>query len=427
MTTLSMWASNLLGETDPVYENNVFTATPQYQLLRSMAILGANASGKSNLVKAFYAFVTAVAQSTKDERILAEYIKPFVLNTATKHEPSFFQLIFILDGAQYRYGFEATNKAIHSEWLYYTETDLLKEKKCFSREESLVKVGANFTEGKDIAKGRLFTPTELFLSVVAKHRQNGVAGKVAAYIKEIGILSGIEDESLVDLVNNFYADDKSKTQLANALALLQEADIDIVGITENVKPNTHFSATVAKLIEEGEISAPETLHFITERTVYDPQGNPTEEKYKDDFESMESEGTQQFFKFSAFLLDTLAHGKTLVVDEFDARLHPKLSRKIVSLFNNPDTNPHNAQLIFTTHNASLLNPNLLRRDQICFVEKDRFGVSSLVNLAEYMPDDGVEPLEKEYLMGRFGAVPLVENMDAALKKAFQTPPTENTK
>ena len=90
MTTLSMWASNLPDKTDPVYENNVFTATPRYQLLRSMAILGANASGKSNLVKAFYAFVTTVAQSTKDERILAEYIKPFVLNTLPNRSLPFF-------------------------------------------------------------------------------------------------------------------------------------------------------------------------------------------------------------------------------------------------------------------------------------------------------------------------------------------------
>lgn len=414
VTTLSMWAANLKSKDNPVYTENVFEATPKYTLLKSMALFGANASGKSNLVKAFFALASTVSHSAANENWLSEYITPFSLSEETAEKPSFFEMVFILNGVIYRYGFEATKHEVVSEWLYGRRTT--QESYYFKRKKQEVKINTrHFNEAVPFAKNKLFHPYALFISSVSEFNKAGVAAQIANYISEIGVISGIDDEAMNIAVNAFMQDNKNR---AKAISLLIEADIAI----ENVLPSAtkqKLHPEIKKLIDRGIIDLPEGLPYKSYRKRYSNRGDVAG-TVEADFEEFESEGTQHFFKLCAFILDTLEHGKILVIDEFDARLHPKLSRKIVSLFNMPHTNPHNAQLIFTSHNVTLLNPYLLRRDQICFIEKNRYGVSSLVNMAEYDIKDLRQSFEKAYMMDKFGATPWVEGLDITVEKLLST-------
>jgi AAA15 family ATPase/GTPase len=135
------------------------------------------------------------------------------------------------------------------------------------------------------------------------------------------------------------------------------------------------------------------------------------------FSQSESEGTIKYFGLAGPIIDTLDNGKILVIDELDSKLHPLLTQKIISLFNSIETNPKNAQLVFTTHDTNLLSANIFRRDQIWFAQKDRYGASTLYSLAEYIiPVRNDASFEKDYLAGKYGAVPSFKNF----KKLFNS-------
>jgi hypothetical protein len=123
----------------------------------------------------------------------------------------------------------------------------------------------------------------------------------------------------------------------------------------------------------------------------------------------ESEGTQKLFAMAGPLVDTLENGRILVIDELDARLHPLITREIISLFNSNQTNPHNAQLIFMTHDTNILSHKFFRRDQIWFAEKDKFGATHLYSLAEYKIRNDAS-FENDYIQGRYGAVPFIGDL-----------------
>jgi uncharacterized protein len=130
----------------------------------------------------------------------------------------------------------------------------------------------------------------------------------------------------------------------------------------------------------------------------------------------ESEGTKKLISLSGPLVDTLQRGRILIVDELDARLHPLLTQKIIRLFNDPRSNPNHAQLIFATHDTNLLDNHLLRRDQIWFTEKDRQGASHLYSLADFKVRNDAS-FEKDYIQGRFGAIPYLGNLHFIVEDA----------
>ncbi len=132
------------------------------------------------------------------------------------------------------------------------------------------------------------------------------------------------------------------------------------------------------------------------------------------FEVNESEGTLKYFSFAYPILHALDAGTRLIIDELGAKLHPTLLEHIVGLFNNATTNPRNAQLIFTTHDTNLLSSHLFRRDQIWFTQKDIYGASRLFSLAEYKVRSNA-PFERDYLLGKFGATPIIGNPNYALQ------------
>ncbi|MDS3860371.1 AAA family ATPase [Thermosynechococcaceae cyanobacterium BACA0444] len=130
-------------------------------------------------------------------------------------------------------------------------------------------------------------------------------------------------------------------------------------------------------------------------------------------EQEESEGTQKIFALAGLLVNALKNGKVLIIDEFDARIHPLISRAIVELFNSNETNPRNTQLIFMTHDTNLLSNKLFRRDQIWFTEKNRYGSTDLYSLAEYKVRNDAS-FESDYIKGKYGAIPYIGNLESLI-------------
>ena len=124
----------------------------------------------------------------------------------------------------------------------------------------------------------------------------------------------------------------------------------------------------------------------------------------------ESDGTQKIFALSGPWLDTLENGYVLVIDELHDNLHPLIVRFLIRLFHNLETNPRNAQLVFTTHDTSILSQEVFRRDQIWFCDKDESQATQLYPLTDFSPRKGVESLERGYLSGRYGALPYLKDI-----------------
>ena len=165
-----------------------------------------------------------------------------------------------------------------------------------------------------------------------------------------------------------------------------------------------FIQRLAKTEKSNE-NGPFIKQIVTQHPVFDAEHNLVgQEAFS--MEEQESAGTRKIFNLSGPLWDTLEQGKVLIIDEIEARLHPLLTLELMRLFNSPQTNPNNAQLIFATHDTGLLGPSLLRRDQIWFTEKDRYGATNLYSLAELQVRNDAA-VDKQYIAGRYGAIPFI--------------------
>lgn len=418
--TLSLVATKLTSQDEQVDFNNVFAVENQPSLLTSAAIYGANASGKSNLVEAMEfmrSFVIRSARETTSTGGIAA--NPFRLNPRTLQEPSHFEMTFLLEEVRYRYGFEATSERVTAEWLYRAPKKV--ESTLFERQVDEIKVGPSFREGRNLE--RHTRPNALFLSTVAL--LNGAeALRIVRWFRELRILW--EDRLLPFslMTQRKLATPASKAEIE---AFIKQLDLSIIGLsvetTEVEAPlSSRFATTDLpgdSLISEQGPSASRTLRrtrIKTTHKIYEDTGEESGETAFD-LRNDESAGTQKLFDFAGPLLDALQQGLVLVIDEFDARLHPTLTRELFKLFNNRMTNPRHAQLVFTCQDTNLLDQSLLRRDQIWFIEKDSKGASSLYSLAEFRGVRNDLQLERSYIQGRFGAVPYLGQLPYVVRES----------
>lgn len=403
--TLSMVASLITEEDRELNENNVFEINHKLNLLKSAAIYGANASGKSNLVAAINFMKWFVLNSSKETQVSeAIDIEAFRLSTETEKEPSFFEIVFLVQGKTFRYGFEVNAREVASEWLF--QADESEEKMLFERDFDNYILN-DFPEGQDISdKTR---SNALFLSVVAQF--NGkLSGKILLWFsKTLQLISGLQDrqyrkETLESLENARHRHD-----IIEFIKKLDLGIADIEIINQPVFVITNNTAVYGSSYGSGSLY-PNSESKPTVKTLhpkYDADGKRTSiESF--DIEKHESEGTNKLFALAGILLDTLRTGKILLIDELDARLHPLITRELICLFNSSETNPHNAQLIFTTHDTNLLSSKTFRRDQIWFTEKDNKGATDLYSLVEYKVGKDAS-FERDYIMGKYGAIPFIGN------------------
>jgi uncharacterized protein len=408
LQTLQLQAAKIKSKFPMVDVDNVFETSKGHQFLKSKAIFGANASGKSNLVRALITFVRIIEHSVERQNILQELFSPFALSPETKEKPTYFQCIFILNEVTYRYGFEIKSDEVLTEWLFGSPDK--REVYYFIREGMEVKVNKNrFGEGEALLSLKnltVFRKNSLFLSVAATLGGAFSTQLVNYFQHHISVISGLDDEKMMGIAMELF--DKPDYQ-HRLIEMMQESDLGIENLEKIVVNDDDLPEGLIKdLRKKGMLN--EIAFMQVSKKNYNENGKATGVT-KFILHQDEAEGTKKIFMIVPFVMQTLDKGGFLVIDELDARLHPRLGRKIVELFNSKVTNPNNAQLVFVTHDTNLLDASLLRRDQVTFVEKDKFGASRIYTLVDYKGVRNDASFERDYLNGSYGAVPFLNRID----------------
>lgn len=400
VVTFSMVAANLTSKNKDLDRNNIFNYKKSINLVKTAALYGANASGKSNFVKAFIFMRNFIINSSKESQATEEInTENFRLSTATEDKPSFFEIIFVINDTRYRYGFEIDREKIYSEWLFHAKD---RETTLFQRNDDKITPKGTFAEGKGLeTKTR---QNALYLSVCAQW--NGkISTEILSWFRNCGIISGLDDIGYRHYTETQLERIETKEKI---LTFIREFDFGITDL--DVKHSTLTADTIPKQV-------PEPLR----KFIMDQGGNKTNifathKKYNAngeyigdetfDLDLNESDGTRKAFSFSGPLLDVLQYGKILIVDELDARFHPIITQAIVQMFHDKHLNPNNAQLIFVTHGTNLLDNKFFRRDQIWFMEKNKYGAADLYSLVDYKVRNDAS-FEKDYIAGKYGGVPFL--------------------
>jgi len=389
-------------------KNNVIKYQ-NHKLLRSAVIYGANSSGKSNLIQALDRMRDTVLLSVRlNDSDELDY-SPFLLNTESEHKPTFFEVIFIDEEQRFRFGFEYNLNRIINEWLFVGKT----EKPLFIRTADGIGVSDKFAEGK--GKEVSTNDNRLFISLVAQ-LGGATSKKILEWFKSYNVLSGIDHKDYNGFTTRMLHDKLEGCE--KSLLLFQtlklgfkdlkasESEFSPLDIPEDMPKTLKL-----KLIKE--LTGKTQVTLKTVHNKFDKNGNPVDTVYFEK-DKNESEGTNKVIDLSGPIFDSLSLGKVLIIDELDAKLHPLITTHIVNLFNDPQTNPNNAQLLFATHDTNLLNTDLFRRDQIWFTEKDDFEQTDLYSLYDFNLPDGTKVrndsnIEKNYIRGRYGAIPFITN------------------
>ncbi|MCC5916757.1 MAG: ATP-binding protein [Cryomorphaceae bacterium] len=418
LNTLNLSAAKIKSKYESIDLNNVFIdeKIKKNSFLKSKAIYGANASGKSNVVKAFITFFKIIKNSVKDDKVLS-MVDSFKLSTETENEPSFFQMIFWEKSVRYRYGFELSEESVYSEWLYGKPGE---RELCFFIREGMEIIEldkTNFSEGAKLktllfdggsTENEIFRKNSLFLSTLATFGFAKLSKQLIEGLTSVFVISGLRSKGMYSIAGESLSDDKKKKYILNFLKFgdVGIEDLDTIEISSNDLPAdfegdelTNFDKNKKKKL------------LISLRKKYD-KNNKFVEDESFSFIEHESEGTRKLFELSPFIYKALKENRTLIIDEFDARFHPLLTKKILELFNSSENK--GAQLIFTTHDTNLLSSNLLRRDQIEFVEKDQYGASRLYSLVQFKGIRNNASFEKDYIQGKYGAIPYLAHFNKVL-------------
>lgn len=396
--SLRMEAGRVEDLSDSVIEKDGF------RLLPVAAIYGANSSGKTNVIKALRMFKNIVRNNSKLNPDNFIQYDSFSLTDAPHAGYTIFEIQFLLDGVVYKYGFDYLPTEIDSEWLYERKIEPnSKEHVLFYREgEDFTLSTKYFPEGKN--KKELTTKNRLFLSLVAQ--LNGeISQKIISYLGEYNIISGLDENEYKQIsLRMLDGHLEGYTEAMNLFKKLDLGFMDIDVLNFDFNKTMTKKGTSERSFEEKMID--DTTHFLmTFHNIYDKTGQVVGQTHFFANDT-ESNGTLKIIGLSGLLFNTLLHGRVLFVDELDAKLHPMLTRAIVRLFMDKETNPKGAQLVFTTHDTHLLDKECLRRDQVWFTEKDATEASDLYSLLEFKERND-RNFEKNYIEGRYGAIPFI--------------------
>ncbi len=405
-------------------QTHTFEANDKIRLLKSLGIYGANSSGKSNVIKAMWAMMNFIKSPFDEKRKFTELIQPFKLNTATRNEGSFFQIVFLIDGKSYRYGFVHDKGKITSEWLFGPAQK--NEVAYFTREDKDFDINKErFAEG--IGLENKTRQNNLFLNVVYEYN-GAIAEKIYSFLNEIIVVRG--NDLLMEQELRVVSFEFLKNENERTLDFMKIADSELLSIKQDEEFNIEAKAQkllfegvdIKKLKNIGDVFKNIDFERIISKNILD--GSPLaitnmivsqrelfDEDKKEigsvalDFEDDTSDGTQKMFNYAGVILNCIESGGTLIIDEFDARLHTILTKKIIELFNSNKNKT--AQLCFVTHDTNLLDKDLLRRDQIYFTEKNLRGETALYSLNEIKGIRNDASFEKDYIKGKYGAIPFV--------------------
>jgi len=399
------------------YQGTNTVKTDRTTLLKGAVIYGANASGKSNLIKAMSTMRRLVLYSFNQTSAKGLDVTPFLLSTETDNKPSHFEVLCQINGVRYRYGFEVTNKTVAAEWLFEAKKNI--EKPLFIRENDGIEVRDGFKEGKNL-EGKT-RDNALFLTVVDQF--NGKTAKnLMKWFNGFVTISGLSHEHY-EMTTFKMFDKKIKhnplTDFYKKLDLgFDDVTIERKSFDPKELPND-LPETVMKMMLK-DLEGAFKFDIRTLHKKYNEK-NEVVKMVEFDMREQESAGTNKVFNISGPIFNVLNSGGVIVVDELDSSLHPLLTLAVTRLFNSTEYNPNNAQLVFTTHDTNLFEYGKFRRDQIYFIEKDQYGSSDLYSLVEYKEENGTKirkdrSFESDYIAGKYGAIPYIGNLSNVLKK-----------
>lgn len=362
------------------------------EYLKVSAIYGANASGKTNVLQAFNYMKRRILISDDTEKkspIDERNIYSFMIND----EPIALEVeILARNGKIYKYSFEVLKDKIVSEWLY--EKKINKYVTIFERENTNISMPNN-----KMSKLINVDENTLFLNLFSKiSKDNEDFYNVYNWFVNSAYLD-LGNPDFERFINNrvslkILSDEKYKETLLNFIKTFDSGIVGIKTTPDSIDAIKNNNGVIdVEVIHRGENGKLKALPFY-----------------------LESNGTQKMFHLFDFFIDALNNGMVLFIDELDAKLHPLLTRYIINLFHNSETNKNNGQLIYSTHDTVNLNKETFRRDEIWFTEKDNDGISKMYSLSDYKIDDEKKvrndaTYNKDYLTGRYGAIPVLKDFD----------------
>lgn len=388
------------------------------KLVKSTAIFGANASGKSNFSYSFTVLKTILLgslDSTSSKSL--DLAQPFLLQENYFEEPIEFEVSFLSSGYLFRYGISIVENEISEEWLYWTENS--RETMLFQRDKETIKYNQrSFSEAKDfvdrskdiwiVEKTKKYIP---FISVLSQF-DGEISNMVIDWFQKLNVISGVRDDGFKKFTLNLF--EKDVEFKAWALEILQSLQISDIRIVEEER-SLPFQKSKGALDEELNDAISKLTGFLEKNKIFEKKievvkkNQNTNKKYVLPL-SLESEGTRKLIYLLGPLYDIINNNGLLIIDEFDNKFHSLLSNFIIKLFHKQEKSL--SQLILTCHDTNLLNRDLFRRDQIWFIEKNQKHESELYSLLEYKEhytrkDDSYS---KDYLAGKYGAIPLFSDV-----------------
>lgn len=397
------------------HEESLIRSKEDIPILPVALLFGANASGKSNILRAFGAMLRMVLKSVRlnPDDTLDEY-EPFLLDEESRNNSTELEAEFITIGVgkiehHYRYGLAFSETLITEEWLYRYEGG--NETELFSRDRDKVQVNeTEFPEGK--GKEDALNSNRLFLSLVAQ--LNGTQSKeIIFWFTTVDFFTASQTEQYMPITSillkrkknpiedelSHYAD-IAQTFLSNIDIGIMELSIEEISVALTKDVPEELKKDLSK---DGHT----TLKVESTHNRYNKQGEIIgNEIFRT--KRNESEGTQKMTDLLGVIFLTLWGGNLLVIDKLDAKLHPLLTRAIVQLFTNPKINPHGAQLVFTTHDTNQLHLDYVRRDEIWFTEKSPVEATELYSHIEFKDFDPSMDITEQYVNGRYGAIPRIK-------------------
>jgi AAA15 family ATPase/GTPase len=376
-------------------------------ILRTAGIYGANAAGKTNIIRAMALMRMLVLQSAALQPGQQLNVQPFMLDPSFRDKPTEFEVTFLLKNVRYQYGFVINKERVLGEWLnvYKTAQPQNWYTRTYNPElgQDEYKFGSHFQGQRQVWRAST-RPNALFLSVAVQLNSDQLKPLFDWFTNGVSVFEG----GGVPFFNNIHPLDLTLSAIQQApgednpiTQFLLPADTSIakIGIEKKKGISRSFRLDTAtgkldQVEEEKESLVPHFLHSS-------PKGSATFE-FPD-----ESEGFQRLFVMAGPLFEILRGGCVLFIDELDRSLHALLVQRLIMMFQDSSENGPSAQLIYTTHNTSLLGAQLLRRDQIWLVEKDEDQASGLYPLSDFSPRRN-EALEKAYLEGRYGGIPILK-------------------
>ena len=382
---------SMLAGVDKEHPSHLVEIGDKKNCVKATVLYGANASGKSNVLNAFWFMVNFVLTSHEKQLNKPTERIPFKFDGENIKKPSSFEVIFLQNGVRYTYGFSATDMEVTEEFLYYYPNG--RQAIIFERKNKDEYRFTTDIETQNSLKERNST-NKLYLSTAANWNYDKVK-PVFEWFTSCSIICKFSRAEAYGIDAVELKDDIYRESIAS---MLQVADFGIKRLEINDRTgrlNTILSKALLNV-------------YANVDAIHQVEGSDGRMEAYSLNMTEESEGTNSYFALIGIVKKAIDEGELFVVDEMDAHLHPLLTRSIISLFNSDEHNPKGAQLIFTSHNTNLLDLDIFRRDQIWFTEKnEKTAATELFSLYDFSVRKDTK-LEKSYLLGRFGAIPFIK-------------------